>query len=343
METAQKTIPKTIEEEIGEEIKKLSAGIELIRLLGNPLPSEAIQRTKDRQTHKGYDTDGYCVQFCANRLNEVLGTEWGVLWEIMNQDKGSTSTGKPCWEITVKTGIWVLRREDVRWQAGGHVSKTHFDALKGAVTNGFKKAAALWGVGHHAFEGALDDDNDPWPEWAAQNSTESQEQGKQPNPAQDKQSNPKQGKQPNPDRGKQHGQGQGKQDTHGPEKQSSRGPDKQSTPGQGKQSDHGQSVPPKQGVPAPPTDNGNSRESGQHNGHTPPASPAGNGKEAGLRRRITAKLETIFGRSEESINAWLMEKSGTSIKGLDTLGVAQLEKVLEAVDQKFEEWKTGKN
>jgi len=144
--------------------------LEKLKKLGDPLPSEAIQRTKDKLTHKGYDTDGYGVQFCINRLNEVLGTEWGVLWEIMNQDKGSTSTGKQCWEITVKIGIWVLSREDVRWHAGGHISKTHFDALKGAVTNGFKKAAALWGVGRQAYEGTLDDDNDPWPEWAVQNS-----------------------------------------------------------------------------------------------------------------------------------------------------------------------------
>ena len=160
---------KTIQEEIEEEIRSLATGIELLRLLGNPLPSEGIQRTKDKQTYKGYDTDGYISQFCTNRFNEVLGTEWGVVWDILNQEKGSTSKGKPCWEITVKIGIWVLRREDTRWHSGGHVSKTHFDALKGAVTNGFKKAAALWGVGRHAFEGALDDDNDPWPEWAAQN------------------------------------------------------------------------------------------------------------------------------------------------------------------------------
>ena len=143
--------------------------LEKIKQLGDPLPSNGIQRTNDCQTHKGYDTDGYGVQFCVNRFNEVFGTEWGVVWDILNQEKGSTSKGKPCWEITVKIGIWVLQKENIRWHAGGHISKTHFDALKGAVTNGFKKAAALWGVGRHAYEGALDDDNDPWPEWAAQN------------------------------------------------------------------------------------------------------------------------------------------------------------------------------
>jgi hypothetical protein len=284
METAQ----TTIEEEIGEEIKKLSAGIELIRLLGNPLPSEAIQRTKDKHTHKGYDTDGYCVQFCANRLNEVLGTEWGVLWEIMNQDKGSTSTGKPCWEITVKIGIWVLRREDVRWQAGGHVSKMHFDALKGAITNGFKKAAALWGVGRHAFEGALDDDNDPWHDWAAQNSNgDASTQG---NPATDSQ-------------------------------------------------------PPKQQAQPPKSNGNNDRETGQQNGYTPPAPPVGNCKEAGLRRRITAQLETIFGRSEVAINQWLQAEFKTlpNLEAINNLDAQKLEIMIEIVEKKFKAWKVGSN
>ena len=296
METAK----KTIEEEIREAIKSLDIGKELIRLLGNPLPSEAIQRTKDKQTHKGYDTDGYCVQFCANRLNEVLGTEWGVLWEIMNQDKGSTSTGKPCWEITVKIGIWVLRREDVRWQAGGHVSKTHFDALKGAVTNGFKKAAALWGVGRHAFEGALDDDNDPWPEWATQNGNGDAIGQGNPATATDSQQ-PKQAQ-----------------------------PSKQQT------------QPPKSNV-------NNGHETGQQNehtsGHTSPPPPVGNGKESGLRRRINAKLETIFGRSGEAINQWLQAefKSLPNQEAINNLDAQKLETMLGIVEKKFEAWKAGSN
>jgi hypothetical protein len=305
METAK----KTIEEEIREAIKSLDIGKELIRLLGNPLPPEAIQRTKDKQTHKGYDTDGYCVQFCVNRLNEVLGTEWGVLWEIMNQDKGSTSTGKPCWEITVKIGIWVLRREDVRWQAGGHVSKTHFDALKGAVTNGFKKAAALWGVGRHAFEGALDDDNDPWPDWAAQNGNgDAIAQG---NPATDSQP-PKQQTQPP------------KQQTQPPKQQTQ---------------------PPKQQTQPPKSDGNNGQETGQQNGHTSPPPPVGNGKEAGLRRRITAQLETIFGSSGVAINQWLQAEFKTlpNLEAINNLDAQKLEIMLEIVEKKFKAWKVGSN
>ncbi|KKM17042.1 hypothetical protein LCGC14_1679670, partial [marine sediment metagenome] len=39
------------------------------------------------------------------------------------------------------------------------VSTTYDDALKGAITNGFKKAAAFWGVAREAYEGSIDPDS----------------------------------------------------------------------------------------------------------------------------------------------------------------------------------------
>jgi hypothetical protein len=44
---------------------------------------------------------------------------------------------------------------------GGHTAMTEADARKGAFTNGFKKAAAFFGVGRQAYEGTLDDDSVP--------------------------------------------------------------------------------------------------------------------------------------------------------------------------------------
>ena len=107
-----------------------------------------------------------------------------------------------------------------------------------------------------------------------------------------------------------------------------------------------QAQPPKQ--PDQPKNNSNAHESGQQNGHTLPASspssPAGNGKEAGLRRRIIAKLETIFGRSEEMINAWLDRNFGIkNVEGLSNLHADILEKILEKVEEKFKDWKNSKN
>ena len=79
-------------------------------------------------------------------------------------------------------------------------------------------------------------------------------------------------------------------------------------------------------------------------GTPPPAPPAGNGKEAGLRRRIIAKLETIFGRSEEMINAWLDRNFGLKgVEGLSNLHADILEKILEKVEEKFKDWKNCKN
>lgn len=130
--------------------------------LSAPLPSEAIQRTKDKFTHKGYDTDGYGYQFCVNRFNEVLGRDWGYEWDVSNVKEGTTKNGATNYEFTINLGIWIFSRETIRRSAGGHISRTYFDANKGAFSNAFKKAAAMWGVGRHAYEGALDDDNDPY-------------------------------------------------------------------------------------------------------------------------------------------------------------------------------------
>ena len=132
--------------------------------LSAPLPSEAIQRTKDRLTHKGYDTDGYGYQFCVNRFNEVLGKDWGYEWDVVNVKEGTTKNGAPNYEFTIRLGIWIINKETIRYSAGGHISRTYFDANKGAFSNAFKKAAAMWGTGRHAYEGALDDDNDPYAE-----------------------------------------------------------------------------------------------------------------------------------------------------------------------------------
>jgi len=332
----------------------------LIEQLGYPLHTDAIQRTKDKQTHKGYDTDGYGYQFCINRFNKVFGDEWGLIWDVLYTREGTTSSGKICFEITVKVGIWVQKKDNVRSLVGGHTSKTHFDALKGAVTNGFKKAAALWGVGRQAYEGSLDDDNDPYPEWVAQNGLESQEDGKQASQEQRNQSNQEQGKQSNPEQGNQSSKGptnqsskeQARQSTNQEQaKQSNQDQGKQARQRPGKQPNQGQQAqPPKQEDSAlsKSNGNGNGHESSQQNGHTPPASsptpPAGNGKEAGLRRRIIAMLETIFGRSEEMITTWLDRNFGIKrIEVLSNLHADVLEKILEKVEEKFKDWKSGKN
>jgi len=128
------------------------------------LDKDAVQRTKKETTKKGYDTTGYGYQFCVNRFNEVMGENWGFNYTIIKDLSGSYSGGKGFYDVTVDVEIWVGNRENVRSCVGGHTSSIYADALKGAITNAFKKTAAFWGVGKEAYEGTIDDDDTPLPD-----------------------------------------------------------------------------------------------------------------------------------------------------------------------------------
>jgi hypothetical protein len=134
---------------------------EKMKQLYQDLPEEAIQRTKSADTKKGYDTTGYGYQYLVDVFNDVYGTNWGYSWEVMEVKQGQFSNGTPFFDITVRLGIWIEKPENTRELAGGHVSRTFGDALKGAITNGFKKTSAMWGVGSKAYRGNIDDDNEP--------------------------------------------------------------------------------------------------------------------------------------------------------------------------------------
>ncbi len=132
-------------------------------MLREPLPAEAIQRTKAKETKKGYDTTGIGYQYVIDRFNEVLGLDnWDFSDIILKTQEGKFQSGQPRWEITVKTSISIrVNGEWLRSRAcvGSHVSMNHGDALKGAITNSFKKTASWWGVGREAYAGAIDDDS----------------------------------------------------------------------------------------------------------------------------------------------------------------------------------------
>lgn len=126
--------------------------------LSKPLPVEGIQRTDKKDTHKGYNTTGYGYQYAVDRFNDVFQDEWGFEWEIINYLEGEYQSGTKYHEITVKLSIWVKDKQNFRTCVGGHTSIIYSDALKGAITNAFKKTAAFWGVGREAFAGEIDDD-----------------------------------------------------------------------------------------------------------------------------------------------------------------------------------------
>jgi len=139
--------------------------IKTLDYLSVPLPKEAIQRTKGADTRKGYDTTGYGYQYAVNRFNDTLGDKWSFEWNIIKEIKGQYKNGSGFWDITVSVSINITPICSIaRKCVGGHISKTYADALKGAITNAFKKTAAFWGVGKEAYEGSIDDDNKPYPD-----------------------------------------------------------------------------------------------------------------------------------------------------------------------------------
>ena len=136
---------------------------ETIKELSKKLSDDAIQRTDGTKTKKGYSTTGYGYQASVDKFNEVLGEDWNFSWEIIHEEKGNYKSGMPYISITVKVSIGIKDKQ-VRSCVGGHTSNNYADALKGAITNGFKKTAAFWGVGRDAFAGTIDDDNQPLPD-----------------------------------------------------------------------------------------------------------------------------------------------------------------------------------
>lgn len=133
----------------------------IIDKLSEKLPDIAVQRTKGTVTYKGYDTTGYGYQYCVDRFNDVLGAGWGYSWRLVHEIIGTTSKGKTAYNLTAEVSIWIGDPSCSRSCVGGHSSSLYEDALKGAITNAFKKTAAFWGVGADAYRGQIDDDNLP--------------------------------------------------------------------------------------------------------------------------------------------------------------------------------------
>lgn len=135
--------------------------------LSQDLPEESIERSKGSETRKGYDTAGYGYQYIVNRFNEVLGIDgWGFTYTEIERKDGSDRNGNPRISVTMDCTITIGGQIEgalniQRTCTGGHISNNYSDARKGAITNAFKKTAALFGVGRKAYEGSIDDDNKP--------------------------------------------------------------------------------------------------------------------------------------------------------------------------------------
>ncbi len=122
---------------------------------------KARQKTSGRTTGKGYDTDGWGYQWVADKLNEVLGVHGWTL-QVREREHHTFLTHKGKKEMFSAVVLVRISLTDGSFREcfGGHDSRTLADALKGALTNGFKKCAAMFGAGADAYRGQMDPDNE---------------------------------------------------------------------------------------------------------------------------------------------------------------------------------------
>lgn len=122
------------------------------------IPKEALRLSKQED---GTIWTLYGYQFILNRLNKVVGFEH---WNIKIIDTLQTEKSSNLWLVAL------LIELSLGNYVAGHfvplVSKISFgsgtdgllgNAKKGALTNGFKKVAAMFGIGKKAYEGLIED------------------------------------------------------------------------------------------------------------------------------------------------------------------------------------------
>lgn len=146
----------------------------IYQAITKPLPVEAIEKTDKTKTRRGYDTTGFQYQYLVDRLNEAVGIGgWTMDWQIIKDISGSWGADKkPTWEVVVAVTVAITpdfhhdhsnHVEAKRRCVGSHKAEMYGDALKGAITNGFKKTVAFFGLGAQAYRGTIDDDYLPVP------------------------------------------------------------------------------------------------------------------------------------------------------------------------------------
>lgn len=112
---------------------------ELMNALKRPFDPRKISwrvgaTTKDKS--KGIALAYIDARDVMHRLDEVFGLNWQCLY--------SHAEAKTICKIGVKVdGEWI-------WRAGG-AGDTDIEAEKGAISDAFKRAAVLWGIGQYLY------------------------------------------------------------------------------------------------------------------------------------------------------------------------------------------------
>lgn len=132
---------------------------EILEKLRAPFPEEAIE-TAESRTGKGFEPTGVKGAYVIERLNEVFGlcgTGWSFeIQEVGVEDKWATARISLSYKIGEEWSLPV-----VAFGTSNVGTKSQGDAMKGAITDGIKKAASHLGVGQEAYKGLLGKNQKP--------------------------------------------------------------------------------------------------------------------------------------------------------------------------------------
>lgn len=151
-----------------------------------------LQSSSATQTKKGYDTLGYGYAWITERLNDVIGPNcWRIIptevKHVESKSKNGNTMHSVSIDVALQLGNWktndrkVIRKvtspdgtieeteeviNAVEFDVlaafvgyGWHKALSLTDARKGALTNGLKKAAGMFGVGNDAYKKNIDEEN----------------------------------------------------------------------------------------------------------------------------------------------------------------------------------------
>lgn len=120
---------------------------EVFRALGAEIPPEQIRYRQQRGEQIGYIP----ARVAQIRLDEVLGPEnWSARWRIVEtiaKDNAKVVTVIANCTVRIRVGDHVITRTDT----GGASNPDPVVARKGAVSDSFKRACALFGIGRELY------------------------------------------------------------------------------------------------------------------------------------------------------------------------------------------------
>lgn len=113
--------------------------------LAAPIPRDQIRVRQQRGDRIAYIT----ARVAQNRLDEVIGPEnWEYDWRIVGEvPKGNTTIVLADARVKIRIGERVIARRDT----GGAANPDPIVARKGAVSDAFKRACALFGIARELY------------------------------------------------------------------------------------------------------------------------------------------------------------------------------------------------